>query len=165
MPIIEAVAFHLQPQRANTRSFWVTGAVHVALALVNGDPVDEDYLQRAGVLNKLPQWREHANAGAPDGAPVPASARAAGILHAVTILQIAQHLRLARSQAFLAKLLAVQPAPTDATGLGEHRTHQCCIDQCSSRQFVQQRALHRSLHVQVSASGPVNCVDYDTAGT
>ena len=62
MPIIEAVAFHLQPQRANTRSFWVTGAVHVALALVNGDPVDEDYLQRAGVLNRLPQWREHANA-------------------------------------------------------------------------------------------------------
>ncbi len=61
MPIIEAVAFHLQPQRANTRSFWVTGAVHVALALINGDPVDEDYLQRAGVLNKLPQWREHAN--------------------------------------------------------------------------------------------------------
>jgi len=62
MPIIEAVAFHLQPQRSNTRSFWVTGAVHVALALINGDPVDEEYLQRAGVLNKLPQWREHANA-------------------------------------------------------------------------------------------------------
>ncbi|HBZ45962.1 MAG TPA: hypothetical protein DEO93_01275, partial [Stenotrophomonas sp.] len=61
MPIIEAVAFHLQPQRSNTRSFWVTGAVHVALALVNGDPVDEDYLQRAGVLAKLPQWRDHAN--------------------------------------------------------------------------------------------------------
>jgi len=62
MPIIEAVAFHLQPQRSNTRSFWVTGAVHVALALINGDPVDEEYLQRAGVLNKLPQWRDHANA-------------------------------------------------------------------------------------------------------
>jgi HD-like signal output (HDOD) protein len=61
MPIIEAVAFHLQPQRSNTRSFWVTGAVHVALALVNGDPVDEEYLQRAGVLGKLPQWRDHAN--------------------------------------------------------------------------------------------------------
>ncbi len=61
MPIIEAVAFHLEPQRSNTRSFWVTGAVHVALALVNGDPVDEDYLQKAGVLNKLPQWRDHAN--------------------------------------------------------------------------------------------------------
>lgn len=61
MPIIEAVAFHLQPQRSNTRSFWVTGAVHVALALVNGDPVDEEYLQRAGVLAKLPQWRDHAN--------------------------------------------------------------------------------------------------------
>ncbi|MBA8681694.1 HDOD domain-containing protein [Stenotrophomonas tumulicola] len=62
MPIVEAVGFHLQPQRANTRSFWVTGAVHVALALVNGDPVDEAYLQRAGVLHKLPEWREHANA-------------------------------------------------------------------------------------------------------
>jgi HD-like signal output (HDOD) protein/CheY-like chemotaxis protein len=61
MPIIEAVAFHLQPQKSNTRSFWVTGAVHVALALINGDPVDEDYLQRAGVLQKLPQWRDHAN--------------------------------------------------------------------------------------------------------
>lgn len=61
MPIIEAVGFHLQPQRSTTRSFWVTGAVHVALALVNGDPIDEDYLQRAGVLNKLPQWRDHAN--------------------------------------------------------------------------------------------------------
>ncbi len=61
MPIIEAVAFHLQPQRSNTRSFWVTGAVHVALALVNGEPVDEEYLQRAGVLGKLPQWRDHAN--------------------------------------------------------------------------------------------------------
>ncbi len=62
MPIIEAVAFHLQPHRSTTRSFWVTGAVHVALALINGDPVDEEYLQRAGVLNKLPQWRDHANA-------------------------------------------------------------------------------------------------------
>ena len=61
MPIIEAVAFHLQPQKSNTRSFWVTGAVHVALALINGDPVDEEYLQRAGVLQKLPQWRDHAN--------------------------------------------------------------------------------------------------------
>ncbi len=61
MPIIEAVAFHLQPQKSNTRSFWVTGAVHVALSLINGDPVDEDYLQRAGVLQKLPQWRDHAN--------------------------------------------------------------------------------------------------------
>ena len=62
MPIVEAVGFHLQPQRSNTRSFWVTGAVHVALALVNGEAVDEDYLQRANVLHKLPEWREHANA-------------------------------------------------------------------------------------------------------
>ena len=62
MPIVEAVGFHLQPQRSNTRSFWVTGAVHVALALVNGEAVNEDYLQRANVLHRLPEWREHANA-------------------------------------------------------------------------------------------------------
>lgn len=62
MPIVEAVGFHLQPRRAATRSFWVTGAVHVALALVNDDPVDEDYLQRANVLHRLPEWRALADA-------------------------------------------------------------------------------------------------------
>ncbi|MCD7097673.1 HDOD domain-containing protein [Stenotrophomonas sp. MMGLT7] len=60
MPIIEAVAFQLRPQRSSTRSFWVTGAVHVATALVNGTPVDEQYLSRVGVLPRLQGWRELA---------------------------------------------------------------------------------------------------------
>ncbi len=60
MPIIEAVAFHLQPQRSNVRSFWVTGAVHVATSLVNGSQVDEQYLERTGVLPRLEGWRELA---------------------------------------------------------------------------------------------------------
>ncbi|WP_305804169.1 HDOD domain-containing protein [Stenotrophomonas sp. YIM B06876] len=61
MPIIEAVAFHLQPQRSNIRSFWVTGAVHVATALASGLPVDEQYLARVGVAAKLDGWRNSAN--------------------------------------------------------------------------------------------------------
>ncbi|WDS37598.1 HDOD domain-containing protein [Pseudoxanthomonas sp.] len=60
MPIIEAVAFQLHPQRSSLRSFWVTGAVHVATALVSGNPVDEEYLRKVGVLPKLPGWREQA---------------------------------------------------------------------------------------------------------
>ncbi|KRG66853.1 chemotaxis protein CheY, partial [Pseudoxanthomonas dokdonensis] len=61
MPIIEAVAFHLQPQRSNVRSFWVTGAVHVATALAGGSQVDEQYLERTAVLPRLDGWREMAN--------------------------------------------------------------------------------------------------------
>ena len=60
MPIIEAVAFQRDPARAGTRSFWVTGAVHVATALAAGEPVREDYLQRTGMLDKLDGWRGHA---------------------------------------------------------------------------------------------------------
>ncbi|NYZ63458.1 HDOD domain-containing protein [Luteimonas deserti] len=60
MPIIEAVAFQRTPARAGTRSFWVTGAVHVATALAAGEPVHEDYLQRTGMIDKLDGWRGHA---------------------------------------------------------------------------------------------------------
>lgn len=60
MPIIEAVAFQRTPARSGTRSFWVTGAVHVATALAAGEAVDEDYLQRTGMLDKLEGWRGHA---------------------------------------------------------------------------------------------------------
>ncbi|WP_442683621.1 HDOD domain-containing protein [Stenotrophomonas sp. JC08] len=60
MPIIEAVAFHLQPQRSNVRSFWVSGAVHVATALAGGTAVDEQYLTRTGVISRLEGWRELA---------------------------------------------------------------------------------------------------------
>ena len=62
MPIIEAVALHRQPQRSSVRSFWVTGAVHVATALARGESVDEHYLAQVGMLTRLPQWREQADA-------------------------------------------------------------------------------------------------------
>ncbi len=62
MPIVEAVAFHRQPQRSSLRSFWVPGAVHVAVALASKEPVDEQYLQSRGVLERLPAWREQAEA-------------------------------------------------------------------------------------------------------
>ncbi len=62
MPIIEAVAFQMQPQRSNLRSFWVTGAVHVATALVSGAAVNEEYLAKVGMLPRLDAWREQAAA-------------------------------------------------------------------------------------------------------
>ncbi len=60
MPIVEAVAFHRQPQRSSLRSFWVPGAVHVAGALASNEPVDEAYLKSLGVLDQLPNWRQMA---------------------------------------------------------------------------------------------------------
>lgn len=61
MPIIEAVAFQLQPGRSQTRSFWVSGAVHVATSLVRGTPVDTHYLRSVGALDKLPAWQQLAD--------------------------------------------------------------------------------------------------------
>ncbi|WP_374012285.1 HDOD domain-containing protein [Pseudoxanthomonas koreensis] len=60
MPIIEAVAFHRTPARSSTRSFWVTGAVHTAMALAAGEEPDQAYLARTGVIARLPEWREFA---------------------------------------------------------------------------------------------------------
>lgn len=57
MPIVEAVAFHRQPRRRRAAGFWVTGALHVAAALVAGEPVDETYLQSVGMREQLPKWR------------------------------------------------------------------------------------------------------------
>jgi HD-like signal output (HDOD) protein/CheY-like chemotaxis protein len=62
MPIVEAVAFHRQPQRSSLRSFWVPGAVHVAGALASNEPVDEAYLSSLGVLHQLQGWRDMADA-------------------------------------------------------------------------------------------------------
>lgn len=58
-PIVEAVAFYPTPSRI--RGFWVTGAVHVATALVNGTAIDETYLRRVGQFEQLPRWRALAN--------------------------------------------------------------------------------------------------------
>lgn len=57
MPIVEAVAFHRQPRRRRAAGFWVTGALHVARALVTGEQVDESYLQSVGMRERLPQWQ------------------------------------------------------------------------------------------------------------
>ena len=62
MPIIEAVAFHREPSRSSTRSFWVTGAVHTAMALAAGEEPDEAYLTRTGVVSRLGDWRGYAEA-------------------------------------------------------------------------------------------------------
>jgi HD-like signal output (HDOD) protein len=58
MPIVEAVAHHHRPARMRSGGFWVTGAVHVASALVSGKDVDEVYLRSVGVADKLPRWRD-----------------------------------------------------------------------------------------------------------
>ncbi|MGJ4728818.1 HDOD domain-containing protein [Luteimonas sp. SDU101] len=58
-PIVEAVAFHDRPARVRG-SFWVTGAVHVAAALVNGREPDQAYLASVGQLDRLPRWRAMA---------------------------------------------------------------------------------------------------------
>lgn len=60
MPIVEAVANHHRPGRIRFRGFWVGGAVHVAHALVAGEPVDEDYLAGVGLAGRLPAWRKLA---------------------------------------------------------------------------------------------------------
>lgn len=65
-PIVEAVAFHDRPSRIRG-GFWVTGAVHVAAALVNGRDVDQAYLRSVGQIDRLPAWRALANADATTG--------------------------------------------------------------------------------------------------
>jgi HD-like signal output (HDOD) protein/ActR/RegA family two-component response regulator len=65
-PIVEAVAFHDRPSRIRG-GFWVTGAVHVAAALVNGRDVDQAYLRSVGQIDRLPAWRALANADAGTG--------------------------------------------------------------------------------------------------
>ena len=61
MPIVEAVAYHPQPQRSRTRGFWVSGAVHVARALAANESVDEGYLASVSMMDKLPGWRKLAD--------------------------------------------------------------------------------------------------------
>lgn len=60
MPIVEAVAHQSRPRRMRSTGFWVTGAVHVAAALVRNTEVDESYLHSVGMLEKLPKWRAMA---------------------------------------------------------------------------------------------------------
>jgi len=64
-PIIEALAFHHQPNSYPQDRFNVLTAVHVANALEQEDKtftdqrsqVDEDYLSELGLHNRLPEWQ------------------------------------------------------------------------------------------------------------
>lgn len=56
--IVEAVAYHATPSRATETHFSVIGAVHVAVALANSRPLDQDYLAQTGMLDKQTQWQE-----------------------------------------------------------------------------------------------------------
>jgi HD-like signal output (HDOD) protein len=70
--IVEAVAFHHDPQQCPNLQFSPLTAVHVANALVNerhpergciyDQVIDEDYLRQLGLLDRLPAWREAVDA-------------------------------------------------------------------------------------------------------
>lgn len=57
MPIVESVAFHHHPGRGGSRNFGIVGAVHVAVCLAQGHPLDERFLAACGALERLPQWQ------------------------------------------------------------------------------------------------------------
>ena len=67
-PIIEAIAFHHCPSRSVSSQMGLLAAVHVANALAHEEdsaddpqgelPYDEDYLDRLGVSDRIPEWRQ-----------------------------------------------------------------------------------------------------------
>lgn len=67
LPIIEAVAFHQQPERARQNGLGVVGAVHVAHALGGGQSLDEAWLKRTGLAERLPEWQRLAERLAESG--------------------------------------------------------------------------------------------------
>jgi HD-like signal output (HDOD) protein/ActR/RegA family two-component response regulator len=66
-PMVEAVAFHLQPMQSETRTFNPLAAVHVAHVFANelwpdkisgkAAELDRDYLAAIGINGQLNQWR------------------------------------------------------------------------------------------------------------
>lgn len=60
MAIVEAVAHHRQPHRGSQREFGLAGVVHVAVALAANEDVDEAFLERMRVLDRLQEWRDKA---------------------------------------------------------------------------------------------------------
>ncbi|MBI3418227.1 MAG: HDOD domain-containing protein [Verrucomicrobia bacterium] len=61
VPIVEAIGLHHQPMLSPERRLGALTTVHVANALltsgVNATAVDEAYLQEAGLLDRLPEWK------------------------------------------------------------------------------------------------------------
>ena len=60
MEMVEAVAFHHRPGVLPGRGLDVVGVVHIARALVGEIPLDEAWLEGAGLAPRLPAWRELA---------------------------------------------------------------------------------------------------------
>ena len=61
--IVEAVAFHLEPEKSDLKKFSALTAVHVANALcaeTEGANLNLDYLAAIGVADRLEDWRETA---------------------------------------------------------------------------------------------------------
>ena len=57
MDIVDAVARHTHPDRTVGTGFGMAGAVHVAVALANGQTPDLVYLERTGMLDKWTHWQ------------------------------------------------------------------------------------------------------------
>jgi HD-like signal output (HDOD) protein/CheY-like chemotaxis protein len=57
MEIVDAVARHTHPDRATATGFGLAGAVHVAVALANGQTPDLTYLEHTGMLDQWPHWQ------------------------------------------------------------------------------------------------------------
>ena len=55
--IIHVVACHTDPGRIAGSAFGLTGVVHVAVALANDQEPDLGYLQRVGMIERLPSWQ------------------------------------------------------------------------------------------------------------
>jgi HD-like signal output (HDOD) protein len=61
--IVEAVAFHLEPEKSDLKKFSALTAVHVANALCDqteGANLNMDYFESIGVADRLDDWRETA---------------------------------------------------------------------------------------------------------
>jgi HD-like signal output (HDOD) protein len=70
IPIVEGVAFHHTPSQAADEGFGLAGIVHVADRLTRGlgpagytaaTPLEEGYLERLGLLQRLPRWTAALN--------------------------------------------------------------------------------------------------------
>ena len=67
-PIIEAIAFHHCPAKSASTQMGLLAAVHIANALEHEEdlpeddkaelPFDDEYLDRLGAENRIPEWRQ-----------------------------------------------------------------------------------------------------------
>ena len=66
-PVIEAIAFHHCPAKSASAQMGLLASVHIANVLEHEEhlpedeaelPFDDEYLDRLGVLNRIPEWRQ-----------------------------------------------------------------------------------------------------------